>query len=136
MKIAFNIAYASLLDLVWLTGYDNQVTKMTLNRKIINSEIILASPKENSLRFLGLGFFWTIFLLSILYLFSRNIAIGKAMVGFWGKETISSGFDKLFISAFSNERTQHFYPKIGCKDVDSVVLPEQTQEIILFKELR
>jgi hypothetical protein len=48
---------------------------------------------------------------------------------------LAQGFTQVMTSTLSNEDAQHFYRKLGYRDVGALLLPDEPLEIILLKEL-
>jgi ribosomal protein S18 acetylase RimI-like enzyme len=88
--------------------------------------------------FLRFHFFWdAIPFLSMLILEKeyRGKGIGKEFVHFWETEMKKMGYDCCMTSTLSNEDGQHFYRKLGYKDVGCLLLEEEGLEIFFLKKI-
>lgn len=63
----------------------------------------------------------------------RNKGIGKELVRFWENEMKGKDYELVMISTLSNEQAQHFYRRLGHKEVGSLLLEDEPLEIIFLK---
>ncbi|OOM82600.1 acetyltransferase (GNAT) family protein [Clostridium puniceum] len=63
----------------------------------------------------------------------RNKGIGKELVRFWENEMKGKDYELVMISTLSNEQAQHFYRRLGYKEVGSLLLEDEPLEIIFLK---
>lgn len=75
--------------------------------------------------------------MNMLYLSekNRNRGIGKELVAFWENEMKKNGYEMIMTSTLSNEKAQHFYRKLGYKDVGCIILENEPLEIIFTKNI-
>jgi ribosomal protein S18 acetylase RimI-like enzyme len=60
---------------------------------------------------------------------------GKALVSFWENDMRDKGYQNVLTSTLSNEEAQHFYRKLGYKDIGGFTYLDEPLEILLHKEI-
>jgi ribosomal protein S18 acetylase RimI-like enzyme len=60
---------------------------------------------------------------------------GKALVSFWENEMSKKGCQNVLASTLSNEEAQHFYRKLGYKDIGGFTFSNEPFEILFHKEI-
>jgi len=69
----------------------------------------------------------------------QNKGFGTKAMHYWENEMQSLGFKMIMVSTQANENSQHFYRKLGYKDMGSIVMDippyEQPLEMFLGKAL-
>jgi ribosomal protein S18 acetylase RimI-like enzyme len=65
----------------------------------------------------------------------RNKGFGKKLVNYWENEMGKKGYSNILTSTLSNEEAQHFYRKIGYKEIGGFNYLEEPLEIIFYKKL-
>ncbi|EPS47694.1 acetyltransferase [Clostridium botulinum CFSAN002369] len=131
------IEYASELDFQFILDNDRHVSKQLIKNKLKEKEIMIAKDQDNKIiGWLRYSYFWdNIPFMNMLYINEnyRNKGIGKKLVEFWEPEMKSKGYELVMTSTLSNEQAQHFYRKLGYKDVGSLLLDDEPLEIIFTK---
>lgn len=132
------IKYAQEEDIDFLSAYDHHVTKECLYSKVISKEILIAKRENDYLGWLRFNYFWdnTPFM-NLLWVMEpyRQQGIGHMLVVEWEKIMISFGYENVMTSTMSNETSQHFYRKLGYKDIGGFVLNGDPFELMLEKKL-
>lgn len=65
----------------------------------------------------------------------RQKGYGKSLVDYWEKILIAKGHKRFLTSTLANEDAQHFYRKMGYRDIGGFVLPLEPLEIMLMKDI-
>ncbi|MDE6550496.1 MAG: GNAT family N-acetyltransferase [Clostridia bacterium] len=63
----------------------------------------------------------------------QNMGLGKRLMNFWESEMRSLGYKSVMTSTRADESAQHFYRAIGYSDCGTLTLPEQPDELFLYK---
>ena len=139
VKITFS--YANQKNLKWLSKAEeyHDITLAMLKRKIKDEEVIIAKADNRVIGWLRFGYFWDeIPFMNMLGLEEghRRKGIGKKLVEFWESKMKKREFKMVMTSSQSDEDAQHFYRKIGYKDVGSLILPKEPLEVIFIKSLK
>lgn len=131
------IDYAAPEDASWLIAHDRHISKEVLKRKIDHREILVARD-DGICGWLRFGFFWdAIPFMNMLFLLElyRCKGIGSKLVGFWEQQTKEMGHCQWMVSTLADENAQHFYRKLGYRDIGGFVMPKEAMELILMKNL-
>lgn len=132
------IKNAGTFDFSTILGYDKHITRDTLDKKIDREEILIAQVDGIFLGWLRWSLFWDeipfINMLAVVEEY-RNHGIGTLLVTEWERLMSEKGFTKLMTSTLENETAQHFYRKLGYRDLGKFTPFENQFEIILGKEL-
>lgn len=132
------IRYAQNDDLQALMKYDTHIAKRELENSI-SSRRVLASFENGALvGWLRFNLFWdSIPFMNMLYVLPQHRGKGQggALVDFWEKEMLESGYKMLLTSTLSSEQAQFFYRKKGYTDCGSLLLPHEPLEIIMLKAI-
>ncbi|HOQ15965.1 MAG TPA: GNAT family N-acetyltransferase [Defluviitaleaceae bacterium] len=75
--------------------------------------------------------------MNMLYIIDgyRGKGIGKKLVSYWEEKMRQEGYHYLMTSTLANEEAQHFYRKLGYKDIGGFLMPNEPLEIMLIKVL-
>ncbi|KAB8140318.1 GNAT family N-acetyltransferase [Chloroflexia bacterium SDU3-3] len=132
------ISYAKIEDIVGILELDKHIAKSILEHKIRNSEVYVARENSTVIGVLRYSLFWdnTPFM-NMLYIRSafQRKGLGLSMVIHWEAEMSAKGYHSVMTSTQSNETAQHFYRKIGYKDIGGLLLPNEPLEIVFMKEI-
>ncbi len=131
------IRYAQRSDLRALAALDKHVSEDELER-VIDRRRIIVYEKDGIVGWLRFGLFWDeLPFMNMLFVIEKERGKGcaTALCDFWESEMRSQGYKYALTSTLSNENAQHFYRKRGYKDCGSLILPNESLEIILLKEL-
>jgi ribosomal protein S18 acetylase RimI-like enzyme len=123
----------------YLSENDKHISSNVLKRKIQQKEIIIISDNAQILGWLRFGYFWD--LIPIMNMISledeyRGKGLGSQLVSYWEAEMSKQGYKSVMTTTLSDEQAQHFYRKLGYKDVGALLLPDEALEIIFIKTLR
>lgn len=131
------IRFATEKDIDYLTDYDGHVSKKMLVTKVENKQVIVAYINNEFAGFLRFGFFWDeIPFMNMLFVLEkfRQEGIATALVKYWEKE-FEDSHTILLTSTLSDETSQHFYRKLSYQDIGGFVLPGESMELILMKQV-
>ena len=133
------IEYASIdTAYSYLTENDQNVPPERIKRKIEQNEILIVEDNGHIIGWLRFGYFWDMIpimnMLSLEESFRRK-GVGTQLVSYWEREMQGQGHNSVMTTTLSDEQAQHFYRKLGYKDVGALLLPEEALEIIFIKYL-
>jgi ribosomal protein S18 acetylase RimI-like enzyme len=109
-----------------------------LNQKINAGEILVAYEGTLPIGWLRYGFFWDeIPFLNMLFVDTakRGKGVGRQIVTYWQAQMQQAGYKSVMTSSLSNETAQHFYRKLGYRDVGALLLPDEPVEIFFLKAM-
>ncbi len=132
------IELASASERPALQRHDRHVSADTLRDKIARGEVLVARDGRAVIGWVRFGWFWdTIpFVYQIGVVASRRgQGIGTAMMTHWEQRMREAGCTAALVSTQADEQAQHFYRKLGYRDVGGFVLPGEAMELILHKSL-
>ncbi len=120
----------------YLKENDPHVTPNIIRKKIEQNEIIILRDKEETVGWLRFGYFWD--MIPIMNMLSleenyRGRGFGTQLVSFWETAMLEQGHTNVMTTTLSDEQAQHFYRKLGYKDVGALLLPDEALEIIFIK---
>jgi len=125
-------------DFVFLQENDHHIPPKTLRLKIEQGEIIVIKIEGQTAGWLRYGYFWDLIpmmnMLSIEECYQRK-GFGTKLIAFWESKMKERGYNQVMTSTLSNEQAQHFYRKLGYKDVGALLLPDEALEILFIKTL-
>lgn len=130
------IRYAQNDDLEVLMKYDTHIAGRELENSISSRRVPVSFENGALVGWLRFNLFWdSIPFMNMLYVLPehRGKGHGSALVDFWEKEMLESGYKMLLTSTLSNEQAQFFYRKKGYTDCGSMLLPHEPLEIIMLK---
>jgi ribosomal protein S18 acetylase RimI-like enzyme len=135
-KLDINIQYAENGDLLWLKEHDNHISEKTLKSKLENKEIYVAKNNGKTIGWLRYNLFWdNIPFLNMIYILEnyRKMGIGRKLLEYWENEMRQNGYKNVLTSTQSNEEAQHFYRKMGYKEIGGFKYFNDPFEIIFQK---
>ncbi|MDR2598823.1 MAG: GNAT family N-acetyltransferase [Oscillospiraceae bacterium] len=133
-----NIRYAKNNDYLWLKEHDKHISEKILKNKIENNEIFVLENNEKLIGWLRYNLFWdNIPFMNMIYFLEeyRKIGLGRKLVEFWENELKNIGYKSVLTSTQSNEDAQHFYRKLGYKEIGGFKYFNDPYEIIFQKIL-
>lgn len=133
-----HIHTATADDLPYLSARDRHITAKVLQCKVDAGEVLIAKLDAVPTAYLRYGWFWDeIPFMNLLWVDDgyRGKGIGRQLVRHWENVMAAEGHHRLLTSTLSNEEAQHFYRKLGYRDVGALLLPDEPLEIILMKDL-
>ena len=132
------IKEAEQSDLKEIVEIDKEAPLPVLKKKIERKEVLVMKAKEEVVGYLRYSLFWdnTPFI-NLLYIDERirNSGKGKELVSRWERMMGAEGFERVMTSSQSDESAQHFFRKIGYRDIGSFEFPGQAKELLFMKEL-
>ena len=131
-----NIRLAEINDHLWLSEQDKHITQKILDNKIKNNEIYIVEINGKKIGWLRYNLFWdNIPFMNLIYLLEeyRKKGIGKILVEYWEREMKQNGYKNVLTSTQSNEESQHFYRKLGYKEIGGFKYFNDPFEIIFQK---
>lgn len=132
------IKEAGTFDFSILIEHDKHISRDMLNCKIEREEILIAQYNGAFLGWLRWSLFWDeipfINMLSVVDSY-RFHGIGTLLVTEWENKMRDKGFSKVMTSTLDNETAQHFYRKLGYRDLGKFTPFENNIELILGKDL-
>jgi len=122
----------------YLKENDPHVSTKIIRRKIEQNEIIILSDMGKIVGWLRFGYFWD--MIPIMNMLSleenyRGRGLGTQLVSFWETTMQEQGHTSVMTTTLSDEQAQHFYRKLGYKDVGALLLPSEALEIVFIKTL-
>ena len=138
MKIDVIIRYANINDHLWLAEHDKYVFEMNLKNKINNNEIYVIEINRKIVGWLRYNLFWdNIPFMNMVYILDeyQKMGIGKMLVKYWEKEMKKNGYNNVLTSTQSNEEAQHFYRRLGYKEIGGFKYFNDPYEIMFQKIL-
>ena len=136
MNVTTNVASAA--DLAFLGDVDTHVSPDTLADLVCLGRVMVAEVDGEAVGFLRWGLFWDqVPFMNLLWVLPdwRGQGVGTTLVGAWEKSQLAAGHDLVLTSTMSNERSQHFYRRLGYVDTGALLLPDEPAELILRKPL-
>ena len=134
-----NIRIASKNDFEVLAKYDQHITENNLKKKIADGEFLVAEDRGEFVGWLRYSLFWDeIPFMNLLYVLEphQNQGAGTALVREWEKRMLDAGYDKVMTSTLEQETAQHFYRKLGYRDLGKFMPFADEFEMIMGKDLR
>jgi ribosomal protein S18 acetylase RimI-like enzyme len=132
------IRYAEKNDFLWLTKHEKHISEKILKKKIENTELYVVENNGKLIGWLRYNLFWdNIPFINMLYFLEeyRRNGIGTKLVKYWENEMKQKGYKNVLTSTLSNEEAQHFYRKMGYKEIGGLKYFDEPYEIIFHKTL-
>ena len=135
-----SIKYATQKDYKFLKNNEHDIDQERLRNKIKEKEIIIVTDNTKPIGWLRFGLFWDC--VPIMYMLMlkkeyRKKGIGTKLVNFWENEMKKQKFNLVITTTQDNEEAQHFYKKIGYKNVGAIsdINEDGSNELFLIKKL-
>ncbi|MFC6332016.1 GNAT family N-acetyltransferase [Paenibacillus septentrionalis] len=125
-------------DYKFITGRDRHINEQLVESKIKNGEIYILVEENIRIGWMRFGYFWdNLPFMNMLWLDEeyRGQGFGKKVVEHWEEKMKNKGFNQVMTSTQANEGAQHFYRKLGYKDVGCLLLENEPLEILMAKKL-
>ncbi len=123
--------------------FDRHLPAELFKQKVLEKMAWLICREDIPVGVLRWGLFWdTIPFLNLIYLDSscRRNGLGRWAMGCWEKEMRRQGYPLVMVSTQVDEEAQHFYRKLGYRDIGAITMDfpgfEQPLEMFLAKDLR
>ena len=130
------IRYAGKDDLIWLSENDEHISMDIIKNKIKNKEIYIVENNKKNIGWLRYNLFWdNVPFMTMIYLLEecRKLGIGTKLIKYWENEMKQNGYKSVLTSTQSNEEEQHFYRKMGFKEIGGFKYFNDPYEIIFQK---
>lgn len=137
--MSVKIRFAEEKDFFVLSENDKHVSAETLKKKISDRNILIAEEDGEFAGWLRYNFFWDeIPFMNMLFVLRnfREKGIGAGLVREWEKMMSEQGYKTLLTSTQADEYAQHFYRKLGYRDLGGFTPFGEEYEIILGKNER
>ncbi|NLV92245.1 MAG: GNAT family N-acetyltransferase, partial [Firmicutes bacterium] len=131
------ITEAALEDVEVLSELDRHLRKENLPRKIRDKEILVLRKDDKIVGWLRYGYFWdNLPFMNLLFILEpyRFQGLGSRLVAHWEQAMKERGHRIVMTSTQADEEGQHFYRKLGYRDIGGFVLPGEPLELIMIKE--
>lgn len=133
------IDYAEESDYDYLRMKDKHIAESLILPKIKAQEIWMIRVEDQIMGWMRYNYFWDhIPFMNMIWIEEpyRDKGIGKKVVLYWEGMMQDKGFQMVMTSTLSNENAQHFYRRLGYKDVGCLLLENEPLEVILIKKFR
>ena len=125
-------------DLEFLVKADRHVPQEKMEKLVSDGFVLAAMCGESFAGWLRYGFFWDgIPFMNMLFVLEeyRGNGVGTALVREWEKLAAEKGHVTVMTSTQANETSQHFYRKLGYRDLGGFTPFGEEYEIIMGKQL-
>ena len=130
------IRYAETADFSWLNEHDKWISAEILEIKIEQKEVFVVLENGELIGWLRYNLFWdNIPFMNMLYFLEthRKKGFGRKTALFWENKMKENGFNNVLTSSLSSEEAQHFYRKMGYKEIGGFNYLNESLEIIFHK---
>lgn len=125
-------------DAELLTEADRHVPRERMEKLVSDGFVLAAFSGDSFAGWLRYGLFWDgIPFMNMLFVLEeyRGNGIGTALVREWERLAAENGHDTVMTSTQANETSQHFYRKLGYRDLGGFTPFGEEFEIIMGKRL-
>ncbi|QNN55016.1 GNAT family N-acetyltransferase [Nocardioides mesophilus] len=129
---------ANSADLPFLEEVDTRLSPDTIADLVSIGRMMVVKVDGDAVGFLRWGMFWDqLPFMNLLWVLPdwRGQGVGTTLVEAWEKSQLAAGRDLVLTSTMSNEKSQHFYRRLGYVDTGALLLPGEPAELILRKPL-
>ena len=130
------IRHALNEDILWLCEHDKHITETILKDKVVHHEVYIAEINDKKVGWLRYNLFWDhVPFMNMIYVFEEyhRMGIGTALTKHWEKDMKTKGYKSVMTSTQSNEEAQHFFRKMGYKEIGGFKYFDDPYEIIFQK---
>jgi len=131
-----NIRYAESEDYHWLAEHDKHIPENIVKNKIENMEFYVVENNGKIIGWLRYNLFWdNVPFMNMIYFLEeyRKLGIGTKLIKYWEDEMKQKRYKSVLTSTQSNEEAQHFYRKMGYKEIGGFKYFNDPYEIIFQK---
>ncbi|MEC0092327.1 GNAT family N-acetyltransferase [Paenibacillus macquariensis] len=132
------IDFATDTDYLYILDRDKHIVETLIRSKINEKEILILRDEGQEIGWMRYGYFWdnTPFM-NMIWIDEeyRGQGMGEEVVTYWEKLMSERGFKTVMTSTQSNEGAQHFYRKLGYRDVGCLLQENEPLEVILSKQI-
>lgn len=139
----YGLCFATLEDAELWNRFDHHLSRSGFEKKVGEKMAWILYIEDFPAGVLRWGMFWdTIPFLNLIYLDSscRRNGLGRWAMGCWEKEMRRQGYPLVMVSTQVDEEAQHFYRKLGYRDIGAITMDfpgfELPLEMFLAKDLR
>lgn len=135
MKIT--VRYARPDDLETLAEADRHVPREKMEKLISDDFVLVAEHGKDFAGWLRYGLFWDVIsFMNMLFVLEeyRGNGVGTALVREWERLAAEKGHGIVMTSTQANETSQHFYRKLGYRDMGGFTPFGEEYEIIMGKQ--
>ncbi len=130
--------FANLNDLGILASHDRWISEEMLKKAVEQKRVLIAEEDGVFAGWLRYGLFWDeIPFMNMLRLREgfRGKGFGREFVLFWESLMKEQGFGRVMTSTSSAEEAQHFYRRLGYREVGGFLPAGEPFELIFRKDL-
>jgi len=132
------VGYADDSDFGFLSERHSRIAPDVLKRKISGHEVFVARLGNDIVGWMTYTLLYdTVPFINLLVVAEehRGQGVGTQMVRFFEGEVERGGADTVMTSSAANEQGQHFWRKMGYRDVGGVLLGGHPIEVFFWKDL-
>ena len=137
-----NISYATIQDKEYAMSYGNAMQESEFDLKVRDKRCYILRCDEEVIGVMRFNLIFDFIpFLSLMYLEEayRHKGYGTKAMAHWEDEMRAAGYKMIMISTQVDENAQHFYRKLGYKDMGTIVMDippyEQPLEMFMGKAL-
>lgn len=125
-------------DLSFLREHDHHIAPEELNESIRRGRILMLCVQGETVGWLRWNLFWdnTPFM-NLLFVLDghRGQGYGRALVRHWEEQMETAGYAQVLTSTQADECAQHFYRRLGYRDIGGFVLDGAPMELLFSHPL-
>ena len=132
------IEFATQEDYGYIASRDRHIVEKLIRTKIEQQEIMVIRDSNEIIGWMRFGYFWDkIPFMNMIFIDEpyRGQGIGQEVVLKWEEIMRQNGLQEVMTSTQSDEGAQHFYRKLGYRDIGGFVQEDDPFEILLLKKL-
>lgn len=136
MKITVRRACPDDMDI--LAEADRHVSRRRMEKLVCDGLVLVAEHGKDFAGWLRYGLFWDeIPFMNMLFVLEefRGNGVGAALVREWERLAAESGHKTVMTSTQASETAQHFYRKLGYRDMGGFTPFGEEYEIIMGKQI-
>jgi GNAT superfamily N-acetyltransferase len=138
MDARITIQPAADADLPFLVARRRHVSEAAMRACVAEGRVIVARLDEAIVGWLRFGYFWdAVPFMHMLFVEPqhRGRGVGRALVSDWEQRMRQRGCEQAMTSTQADEAAQHFYRKLGYRDIGGFTLPGEPLEIVMHKAI-
>ena len=132
------VIYAAQSDLPEILAIDKHISGHMLTKAIIDGRVLMFKSADIVMGIARWNYFWdSIPFLNMLFVPDgyTHHGVGSELLKFWENEMKKQGHTRVFTSTMAQERGQHFFRKLGYRDIGNLYDEGAGLELILEKKL-
>jgi len=130
------VVYATPDDIPDIEEFDSHIPMHLMDKAVADKRVLVFKTAGIIMGVARWSYFWdSIPFLNMLYVPDgyTNHGVGTALLEFWEKEMKTQKFTRVFTSTMAQERGQHFFRKLGYRDIGNLYDEGEGLELILEK---